>query len=620
VPERITQAGQVLRINLSTQTTCVEPISPEILSDYLGGRGLGAYYLYREVGPEIDAFSPDNKLIFFNGSLVGSLIPGANKVNVTFKSPLTNTYSYSLCGGHWGPELKFAGYDGVIIEGRAEKPVYIRIENENVEIRTADHLWGQFMKEADLAIKQELENDDDFQIALIGPAGENLSRIACITVGGHREFGRGGAGAVMGSKNLKAIAIRGTQDLMVADTAGMQKLSERLCTALRAHPKGQVRREYGTVEMVEGINTRGYWSTRNFTQGFFEDGYKLEAQQMKDAIVVGSSSCYACPVACGKRSLVKSEKYGEILIEGPEFETISLIGANCGVSDWESIVKATEICDNYGMDTMSAGGCVALAMECFERGIITLQDTGGIELRFGNGQSLVKVLELIGKRKGIGNVLSDGVKVAAEKFGAPELAVHSKGLSFAAYDPRGAKGMALTYATSPKGAHHMVATTMAQENTEGNRFETRGKGKMQRDQQISMCTVDSLGLCATMRIAMPFTNQAEAFEIVRGIEMDEATLKKAAERIINLERMYNVRLGLSRKDDTLPKRFLEEPLPDGESKGQTVDLKVMLDDFYATMGWDINGKPTREKLTELGLQQIENREVVWFVKTGNRDS
>lgn len=599
----------MLRINLSTQTTRVEPISPEIIADYLGGRGLGALYLYREVGPEIDAFSPDNKLIFCNGSLGGSLIPGANKVNVTFKSPLTNTYSYALCGGHWGPELKFAGYDGVIIEGRADNPVYIRIENENVEIRAADHLWGLFMKDADLAIKEDLNNKDhnDIQIALIGPAGENLSRIACITVGGHREFGRGGAGAVMGSKNLKAIAVRGTQDLIVAETAGMQKLSERVCKALRAHPKGQVRREYGTVEMVEGINTRGYWSTRNFTQGFFEDGYKLEAQRMKDDIVVGSSSCYACPVACGKRSLVNSEKYGEILLEGPEFETIGLIGANCGVSDWESIVKATEICDNYGMDTMSAGGCVALAMECFERGIITLQDTGGIELRFGNGQSLIKVLELMGRRKGIGNILSDGVKIAAEKFGAPELAVHSKGLPFATYDPRGAKGMALTYATSPKGAHHMVATTMAQENTEGNRFETRGKGKMQRDHQISMCTVDSLGLCATMRIAMPFTNQAEAFEIVLGIVMDEATLKKAAERIINLERMYNVRLGLSRKDDTLPKRFLEEPLPDGESKGQTVDLEVMLDDFYASMGWDINGIPTREKLIELGLQQIENR-------------
>ncbi|MBN1637234.1 MAG: aldehyde ferredoxin oxidoreductase family protein [Deltaproteobacteria bacterium] len=606
--EKITRAGQILRINLSTQTKSVEPISPEILADYLGGRGLGAYYLYREVDPGIDAFSPDNKLIFINGSLVGSLIPGANKVNVTFQSPLTNTYSYALCGGHWGPELKFAGYDGIIVEGRAEKPVYIWIENENVEIRAADHLRGQFIKDADLAIKEDLnkKNHDDIQIALIGPAGEKLSRIACITVGGHREFGRGGAGAVMGSKNLKAIAIRGTQDLMVADTAGMQKLSERLCRALRAHPKGRIRREYGTVEMVEGINSRGYWSTRNFTQGFFKDGYKLEAQQMKDDIVVGSSSCYACPVACGKRSRVNSENYGEILLEGPEFETVGLIGANCGVSDWESIVKATEICDNYGMDTMSAGASVALAMECFERGIITTRHTGGIELLFGNGQALVKVLELMGRRKGIGDVLAEGVKIAAEKFGAPELAVHSKGMSFATYDPRGAKGMALTYATSPKGAHHMVATTMAQENTEGTRFETRGKGKMQHDHQISMCTVDSLGLCATMRIATPFADQAAAFELVRGISMDEANLKKAAERIINLERMYNVRLGLSRKDDTLPRRFLEEPLPDGESKGQTVDLEVMLDEFYASMGWNAAGIPTPEKLSELDLLRIVN--------------
>ncbi len=596
-------AGTILKVDLTAGTVSKMNTPQELLGEYLGGRGLGAYLLSREVPPAADPLGPDNRLIFMNGPLACSLIPANNKVCVTFKSPLTGSYSYSLCGGHWGPELRFAGSDGLIIGGRAPEPLYLWIDDGAVELRPAGNLWGKTIPECEELIRDELGGDEGIQIAAIGPAGEKGNLMACITAGWYREFGRGGCGAVMGSKNLKAIAVRGTQDISFADAAGMKDLSERLCVSLRELPKIIARRQYGTAEMVEGINNLGMWATRNFTEGFFEEGYKLEGPRMRSDIVVGDSSCYGCPVGCGKRSAVQVGDR-KILMEGPEFETIGLIGANCGISDWETILRATEICDVNGMDTMNAGGCVALAMECFERGIISLKETGGIDLRFGNGEALVQVLQLMVEGKGIGAILAKGVQSAGEQFGAPELAMHSKGQGLAVYDPRGCKGMALTYATSPKGAHHMIATTMAAEIPNGTRLSAEGKGQLQRDQQFSMCVVDSIALCSTVRGGVSLKHQAEAYTAVTGIEMDEERLYLAAERIINLERMYNVRLGFSRKDDTLPKRFLEEALKTGESAGETVDLDPMLDDFYAVMGWDRNGIPTEEKLARLGLSDL----------------
>ncbi|MBN1533045.1 MAG: aldehyde ferredoxin oxidoreductase family protein [Spirochaetes bacterium] len=595
-------AGSILRVNLTDGSISRENTPTDLLPQFLGGRGLGAQYLYREVDPAVDPLDPQNKLIFMNGPLACSLIPGNNKINVTFKSPLTNSYSFSLCGGHWGTELKFAGYDGLIIEGRSEQPVYLWIQNEEVELRSATGLWGKTIPEAESILVKDLGGDPSIQSALIGPAGENLNRMACITAGLYREFGRGGGGAVMGSKMLKGIAIRGTRDIAFADAEEMGRHAVKLYRYLKENPKARDRRLYGTPELVESINNHGLWCTRNFTEGFFEEGSKLEGPRMRSDIVVGDASCYGCPVGCGKRSYINSEKYGRMLIEGPEFETIGLIGANCGISDWGTIVKATKICDEYGFDTMNAGGCVALAMECFEKGILTKEDTGGIDLRFGNGESLVAVLTLMAEGRGIGSILSRGIKTASEAFGAPDLGMQSKGQGLAAYDPRGCKGMALTYATSPKGAHHMIATTMGPEIASGNRLSTEGKGKMQRDHQISMCIVDSIALCATMRGGVSLQDQAKSYRLVTGIDADEAMLITAAERIINLERLYNIKLGFTRKDDSLPPRFLYETLPSGESAGQTIDLESMLDDFYQCMGWDRDGRPTDAKLSELALQ------------------
>lgn len=596
--------GKILRVNLTRQKIEIEDTPLHIVRTYLGARGFGIYYLDREVDPTTDSLGPGNKLIFMNGPLSGSLIPGNNKVSLTFKSPLTHTYSFSLCGGHWGPELKFAGYDGLIIEGKAETPVYLWIDDDTIEIKPAEHLWGKIIKESDSDIKKELGWDIQIQVAAIGPAGENLNRMACITSGIHREFGRGGCGAVMGSKNLKAIAIRGTQDIHFHDEDRMKRLAERYYTQLKESPVAQDRRSYGTPEMVRKINERGLWCTRNFSEGYFENGFKLEGPRMREDIVVGDASCFGCPVACGKRSYVVTEKYGPMLIEGPEFETIGLLGPNCGVSDWGDIVKATKVCDDYGLDTMNAGGCVALAMECFEKGVIGLEETDGIELRFGNGEALVSLLEMMALRKGIGDILAEGIKAASEKFGAPELGMHSKGQGMAVYDPRGMKGMGLTYAVSTKGAHHMMATTMGAEIALNNRLETEKKAALVRGQQLSMCIVDSIAVCSTMRAGMNPADMVDGFNAVTGLEMDEQTVNRAAERIINLERIYNGKLGLSRKDDTLPQRFLAEPMAKGKSAGETVDLDVMLDEYYEIMGWTQHGLPTPKKIEELNLKKM----------------
>lgn len=593
--------GKILRVNLTDSKVNIEDYDTGLVEKYLGGRGLGARYLYDEVDPAADPLGADNKLIFMNGPLAGSMIPGSNKINLTFKSPLSGTYSYSLCGGHWGPEIKFAGYDGIIIEGKAEVPSYVWIDDDSIKIKPVESLWGKNIPETEELIRHELGGDESIQIAAIGRAGELLNKMACITAGWYREFGRGGCGAVMGSKNLKAIAVRGTGDVTFKDAQRMKSLSEELCDALRKHPKGKDRRNYGTPEMVKGINNLGFLCANNFKEGHFEEGYKLEGPQMRKDIVVGDASCYSCPVACGKRSYVKSDGFGEVLLEGPEFESIGLLGSNCGVSDWNALLKAVKICDEYGFDTINAGACVSLVMECFEKGILTEKDTGGIEARFGNGRALVDILSLMAERKGIGDILAEGVRAAGEKFGAPDLAIHSKGQAFAVYDPRGCKGMALTYATSPKGAHHMVATTMGPEIAEGTRLSEEGKGKLQRTHQFSMCIVDSAGLCATMRVGVSPKDIAVGITAATGIEMTPEKLNLAAERTINLEKLYNLKLGLSRKDDTIPQRFLKEKMTKGESAGYTVDLESMLDEYYESMGWDSKGVPGEAKLKELDL-------------------
>jgi aldehyde:ferredoxin oxidoreductase len=596
--------GKLLRVNLTTEKISTESISFKLWEAFLGSRGLGAYYLMKEVPPDTDPLSPDNKLIFMNGPLAGTIIPGNNKICVTFKSYLTESYSYSLCGGFWGPELKYAGYDGLIMEGKASKPVYLWIDDENIEIKVADHIWGEMISESEEQIRRELGGDETIQIAVIGPAGEKKVAYACITAGQYREFGRGGSGAIMGSKNLKGIAMRGSHDVIVGKPDELIPLSKRLIQNLQKSSGGQIRRKYGTMELVERINDAGFWVTRNFSEGYFEEGYKLEGEQMRQEIVSGDSSCFGCPIGCGKWTYVQT-KDGEILqMEGPEFESVGMLGSNCGISDWKTIMAATKICDTYGFDTINGGGIIGMLMEAYESGALDKENIDGIDLTFGNGDALLKMLKKIGKREGIGDILAKGIERAGRELGILEFAVHSKGQTFPVYDPRGAKAMALTYSTSPKGAHHMFATTFGAELTMGNRFEEEGKASLERTHQFSMAIVDSIALCSTMRAGITLNDQAEAYSVVTGMQMDIDKLNEAAERIINLERMYNVLIGYNRENDTLPSKFLNVAMPKGESKGQTVNLSLMLDEYYDVMGWTIDGIPTKEKLHQLELNRF----------------
>jgi len=594
--------GKIIRVNLTVSKIVIEDTPAEAVKCFLGGRGLGAYFLYREVPTDADPLGPENKLVFANGPLAGTMAPGSNKVNVTFKSPLTGTYSYSLCGGHWGPELKFAGYDGLIVEGKSDQPVCLLIDDNEVKILPAGHLWGLLIPDTDSLLREEL-GDPFVKVACIGPAGEKLNRMACITSDRFREFGRGGAGAVMGSKNLKAVVVRGTGEVKAARPQELSTLAEEVARELRRHSTAKARRKYGTAEMVQGINYLGFWSTRNFSSGHFEEGEKVSGPAMKQDLVKGDASCYACPVVCGKRTAMHSGRYGRVALEGPEFETIGLLGANCGVSQWEYIMKATEVCDAYGMDTMACGATVSMVMEAFEQGRVTSAQLDGLEPHFGDGEALVELLIRMGERRGIGDLLAEGVKAAAESLGVPDLAFHVKGMPLSTYDPRGCKGMALTYGTSPKGAHHMVSPTMGHEIA-GDRFAVEGKGTLVRTVQQYMAIVDSLGFCSSMRFVLSLEKQLQIFRAATGLDYTEEEAMRTGERILNLERMYNVRLGLDRRHDVLPRRFVEEPMPEGLSKGQMVEMDALLDDYYAVMGWDQKGIPTGEKIRELGLEAL----------------
>lgn len=601
--------GQMLRVNLSQKICTRESIPDEAKEMNFGGRGLGAYLLLNELAAGTDSLGPNNKLIFASGPLTGTLTPGASRAVLSFRSPLSETYSYSLCGGHFPVELKFAGYDVVIVEGRSDNPVYLWIDDDMVEIRDASQLWGLTTHKTEDALHHELK-DTQIHVACIGPAGEKLVRFACIQSDYHREFGRGGGGAVMGSKNLKAIAVRGTGSVKVADPDTLKALVEETYKDLAANPKAQIRRKLGTPEMVNSTNKFGYWGTRNFSTGYFEKANEINGESFKDNFYERSFSCFGCPVACGKVSRIRSGSHQGTTIEGPEFETIGLIGANCGISDPRTIIKATELCDIYGIDTMTAGATISLAMECYEKGFLTEADTEGKDLSFGNDDALLALVEQIVKREGIGDILAEGSKRAAEHFGDPELAMQVKGMEFATYEPRGSKGMGLSYAVSTKGGHHMFAPTMGAETSgDGSqRFLTTGKAALVQKIQTEMAIVDSLVLCASMRFAMGLNEQMDFYKAVTGVSLSPEKALEIGERIVTMERLFNIREGFTAKDDTLPPRIMQELMPSGASSGQKVELAPMLNDYYEIMGWDREGKPTLQQLKRLRLSEFEQHQ------------
>ena len=610
--------GKVLRSSLTDQTAKVEALPLETARDFIGGAGLCIKYLYDELNSGTDPLGPDNKLIFAPGPFSGTTIPCASRMAVAGKSPSTNAVGVALTGGHFPVELKFAGYDALIVEGRAEEPIYVWIKNGEVKFRSATKLWGMKTTDCQQIIKNELK-DQKIRIACIGPAGENLSKMAAI-INEMRAAGRKGLGAVMGSKNLKAIAVRGTGSVSVASKEKFRAARGELTKAMKEHEMlYPMFSKTGTGMGIDIICSLGIFPAKNFkATGEFEPVEQL-GMEMQATRNAGREFCYNCPVGCSQLRLAKTGAYAGVLTEGPEFETLFSFGGMTGVEDIDSIIAADRLADELGLDTMSAGVTIAFAMELYEEGILSNEDTGGLELNFGNREAMITLLRLMAVREGIGDLLADGVKVAAEKIGkgSDKYAMHVKGLELPGYDVRGAKAHGLNYATAYTGADHNKGYAIqeifgAPIPYALDRFAVEEKGKITKwNQDMGTANADCPTLCSfiVVMVVAGFANQntAALMEAVTGIEYSPEEIQRVGERVNNLARAFNVREGLTRADDTLPER-MAEPLKAGASKGHSIskeDLDQMLDEYYTERGWDVGtGVPTREKLVELGLEYV----------------
>lgn len=585
--------GEILRVNLSANKTVTQKLDENVAKNFLGGRGLGVKVLYDELKPETNPLGPENKIIFATGPVSGTMAPTSGRYCVVAKSPLTGTVFDSHSGGYWGPELKFAGYDAIIIEGRAEAPVYIWIRNKTVEIRDATKVWGlDTHKTTEKLIK---ETDSKAKVACIGPAGERQVLLAAIINDRHRAAGRGGLGAVMGCKNLKAVVVRGTGRVDVADE---EKLSQALNDALMVIRKNPITNKslptLGTAVLVNLINEHGMYPTRNFQEGVFEDAEGVSGEKITETILSGRRACYACPIACG-RVTKTSEKEGE----GPEYETAWAFSAQCGINDLTAVTHANYLCNELGLDTISTGNTIGCAMEMHQRGFLKEK------MEFGDADKLVELVEKIALKEGIGKELAEGSKRFAEKHGVKELAMQVKGLELPAYDPRGAQGHALAYATSNRGGCHLRAYMIGPEilGTPAlvDRFKPDGKADLVINFQNLYAALDSMILCVFTQFALNPSHYSEFVTATTGLTFTGLDLMKTGERIWNLERLFNVREGFGKKDDVLPPRFLETPLPEGGSRGRKVFLDKMLKEYYHSREWDEEGVPLERKLRELDL-------------------
>ncbi len=607
--------GTVLRVNLTTRQISKEPLREEWARDFIGGRGLGAKYLFEEVNPQVDAFSPENKLIFATGPLTGTNASCGARYMVVTKGPLTNTITTSNSGGHWGPELKAAGYDLIILEGRAATPCYLWIYDDQVEIRAAGHLWGKTVWETEEHLRRELGIPDAI-IASIGPGGEKLVRFACIMNDLHRAAGRSGVGAVMGAKNVKAIAVRGTGGVRLADPKAYMEAMWAMKVKLRESPvTSQGLPIYGTEVLVNVINEHGAFPTRNHQESVFEKAEDISGETLTETRLVANKACFACTIACGRVTILPGEAAGKYMVtthphnwkiagEGPEYEAAWAMGAECGIGDLDALIKANWLCNELGIDAISFGATVAAAMELYEKGAVSLAETG-MSLNFGSAEALIAMAEKTAYREGFGNELAEGSKRMTAKYGRPELFMGVKGQEFAAYEARAIQGMGLGYATSNRGACHLKAYTVAAEilglPRQMDPRATEGKAEITKLFQDATSTVDATGLCLFLTFGVGLDEILPQLSAATGVPYTLESLLQIGERIWNLERLWNERAGLTGKDDTLPKRILEEPLPSGPAKGQVNKLGEMLPEYYRLRGWDAEGRITQEKLKELGL-------------------
>jgi aldehyde:ferredoxin oxidoreductase len=617
--------GQILRVDLGRKKHHVEPLPHALVRNYLGGLGFAARMLFDEVGPKTDPLGPGNELIFATGPLTGTLWPTSGRFMVASKSPLTGVWGEAHAGGYFGPELKYAGYDALVIQGRSEKPVYLWIDDDSVEIRSAKELWGHSTAETTDMIR-EAHDDQGIEVLSIGRAGENLVRFACIMNDFMDAFGRTGLGAVMGSKHLKAIAARGTGGVRVSNEEEFLRLAAEGHERVFKEARLGGLKNYGTspplIDMKRGV---GDLPTRNHQTLSFEEAKKFGCHAVENYFMK-NRACFGCPIRCKKIHRVPSGR-GELVAKAPEYESTCAFGPNCGVDDYGAILEANRLCDLHGMDTMSAGVVISWLMECYEKGIVTKEDCDGLDLRWGNSGAMVTLVKKIANREGIGNLLAEGVYRAAEKLGRGSMkyCMHVKRMEMDLNDGRGHRSLGLTQATSPRGSCHMRSLVVIDQ---GYAFQKIAAQRYGEDKLPEICDPygekykalvvkdcedvyairDSLLMCWYACGWPPvfwIEDFAAAAAATTGIREfgDVREMYRIAERICNLRRAFNVREGLGPKDDTLPDRILKEPIPDGPSKGQVVNLEVMLRDYYELRKWP-DGNLTRKTLTEVGLVDV----------------
>jgi len=599
--------GKILRINLSTKEIKTEEIGEKIYHKLLGGRGLAAKYYYEEVGPDVKPFDAENKIFLFAGPLTGLTLPAPTKYQLSTKAPETGHYLCSNSSGKMGIMLKKMGYDGMILEGKCDKWTYLHILDGNVAFKDASAYVGKMTNETIEGLKEEL-GSKKASVLTIGPSAEKLVKISYVCVD-YRAFGRGGAGAVFASKNIKAIVTEGTGDIPASDPEKLKDIRKKALPILKETRGNHTK--YGTSQYIGPINELGCMPTRNFQTTYFEGGDKVDHLTLFNKYHKGNVACTGCPVACGTEAKVYEGKYKGAQAR-TEFESIGLLGPNCGVDDFGAIVAANQLCDEIGLDTMSGANQVALAMELYERGLITKEDTGGLELKFGDGDALIACLKMIANREGIGDLLAEGsLGVLAEHPEWRPYVIHVKGMSPAAYDSRGFYGNGLTYGTSSRGACHNVGGwTIRAELQSGqyDRFALEGKGALVKEIQDNRAYVDSIGICTVVRGSMEFSAnpKGETMKAATGYDfMPE--LIEIGSRIYSLERLILNREGLTREGDMLPDRFLKEEVPSGPIKGRRLTEEMynqMLDDYYDARGWDRNGVVKPETVENFNLAEV----------------
>lgn len=600
-------------VDLTSRRVMRKEISEGEFRQYLGGSGIGARMLLGELDSSKDPLDPSSPLLVMAGLLTGSTVPTACRTVLCGRSPLTGIWGESTAGGYWGAALKATGVDGLIIRGRADSPVYLWITNKNLEILDASHLWGLDTFETEERLR--LEMDPRARVAAIGPAGERLARIASVIFeGSHaRAAGRCGFGALMGSKNLKAMAVRGVGKLQGNAPEELRLLLKEQIPKIQKGASGL--NKFGTPGGVEAVEAHGDLPIQNWRGGSWPEGARATcAQTNLPKYLTAHYACFGCPIRCGKSIRIESNDHSLVDSHQPEYETVGGFGGNLLNSDFETIALANEKCNRYGLDTISASAAAAFAMECFEKGLITARDTDGLELRWGDPKAILALVDWMGKGQGLGGLLAQGTREAARILGplAHEFRSDVKGLEMAYHDPRAFTCMAANYATANRGACHLESLSyflgrgipladmgyMEPPDPHGD----DGKAKVACDLQNYMSVYNPLGLCKFLFVGRvgPSTI-ARWVELATGWEMDQEELLLTGERIFNLKRIYNVRLGISRKDDVLPPRFLSQPRPEGRAKGVLPHLGKMLHEYYKLRGWSEEGIPTRQKLQELGL-------------------